>query len=412
MGAAAVLATGMTEMTAAPAQGGGVPDDAFAQALQALTTALPGGAMADVPSAPEAPVSTPTPAAAALVTATVTPKALPANTSLTDATDDAPAEDDSGDAATLLGLPFLLLSPPPATVPALPEAPPGLLQRSDQAVPIPSTAGQPPVAVTLDATATEPPADPLLTLLTLPEEAAPAGDASPLPTEAAPPTPAPQRSLDLPPLRLAPEAPAASAPPPAESSAPPPQPVTIVESRHGAEADTEPAETPSTSTPVRVQDAAPSARPTPAADAAPAPAPDAPVAVERVISRRVSADGSLHEVVLRLDPPELGTVHVRVAAQAGGEVTTQITTTQPAALELLHQRLPELRAALNMAGLAVGDCTVSLNMTADGQPQQQPPSPQPQPAPRLPYQAVAAPEIPAPVVTAGARSRGRVDSFA
>jgi flagellar hook-length control protein FliK len=76
---------------------------------------------------------------------------------------------------------------------------------------------------------------------------------------------------------------------------------------------------------------------------------------------RFHVHGHSRELSVRLDPPELGTVHVRVVVQADGQVVAQIQTASPAVREMLDGRLAELQQALNQAGLTIEGCSVSLN---------------------------------------------------
>lgn len=92
----------------------------------------------------------------------------------------------------------------------------------------------------------------------------------------------------------------------------------------------------------------PPARPAPAAEPAVAPQlSDAFVTHARVIDRAGS-----HEFQLRLDPPELGEVKVRVLAM-GDRVEARLVVSDDAVKRLIESQLPELRQRLEAAGVSV-----------------------------------------------------------
>lgn len=87
------------------------------------------------------------------------------------------------------------------------------------------------------------------------------------------------------------------------------------------------------------------------------------------VQQSLQADGG--ELVVRLDPPELGTVRLVVHRQDGA-VTTTMQVAQIEARDLLNRHLGDLREALSGAGVQVGDCHVQLGTPdAGGQAQQQ-----------------------------------------
>jgi flagellar hook-length control protein FliK len=87
--------------------------------------------------------------------------------------------------------------------------------------------------------------------------------------------------------------------------------------------------------------------------------------------RRVATEMP-REITVRLDPPMLGTLHVTVQ-ERNGELVARIESPHQAVCQSLDQRLPELRQALEDAGIRVSNCQVSLNMQSgrEGQPQWQ-----------------------------------------
>ncbi len=66
-----------------------------------------------------------------------------------------------------------------------------------------------------------------------------------------------------------------------------------------------------------------------------------------------------HELVVRLDPPDLGTVRITVQRHEG-MVTATLQASQPETRDLLNRHRDDLHAALTESGLQVGDCSVEL----------------------------------------------------
>jgi flagellar hook-length control protein FliK len=71
-----------------------------------------------------------------------------------------------------------------------------------------------------------------------------------------------------------------------------------------------------------------------------------------------------HELVLRLDPPELGAVRIE-AWLDGRELTLRIRAEDAGARDLLEQGLPRLREALAQEGLSAQRVSVQLGLAAD-----------------------------------------------
>jgi flagellar hook-length control protein FliK len=82
-----------------------------------------------------------------------------------------------------------------------------------------------------------------------------------------------------------------------------------------------------------------------------APVPVAGIAV--AIAARAQAGASQFDI--RLDPPELGRIDVRLDVDSDGQVTTHMTADRPDTLALLQNQQPQLEQALNQAGLKTAD---------------------------------------------------------
>ncbi len=103
--------------------------------------------------------------------------------------------------------------------------------------------------------------------------------------------------------------------------------------------------------------------PTPAAP--PRVSPNAPpVAAQMcdafVTHARVIVTGDTHEFQLRLDPPELGEVKVRVLA-TGDRIEARLVVSDDAVKRLIESQLPELRQRLEAAGVSVPTFDVSTD---------------------------------------------------
>jgi flagellar hook-length control protein FliK len=72
---------------------------------------------------------------------------------------------------------------------------------------------------------------------------------------------------------------------------------------------------------------------------------------------------------IRLDPPELGRVEVRLSIDAGGKAQAHLTADHSDTLTLLRQDAPALTRALREAGLDVSQD--GLNFSLRGQQQQE-----------------------------------------
>src|SRR5690606_29155809 len=103
-------------------------------------------------------------------------------------------------------------------------------------------------------------------------------------------------------------------------------------------------------------DAAPAARAAPDADAGARPAPGD--IGESVASRiRIMVDQGAGEARLRLNPPELGSIDVRISV-VDDKTFVQLTASHAAGRDALEQSLPRLRELLAAGGLDVGGASV------------------------------------------------------
>ncbi|MHB9130797.1 MAG: flagellar hook-length control protein FliK [Armatimonadota bacterium] len=130
---------------------------------------------------------------------------------------------------------------------------------------------------------------------------------------------------------------------------------------------------------------------------------------------RVNTKGIQRELDIQLDPPELGSVHVRVTAHASGELIARIQASDPAVRDMLQSHLQQLRQAFADNGFDLERCTISLDINA-GQRQQQ----GGQPDQQTWHQGTHLPEIPGgdelvldtPLHPTGLRDQSALDYFA
>ena len=71
---------------------------------------------------------------------------------------------------------------------------------------------------------------------------------------------------------------------------------------------------------------------------------------------------SVPSLTVRLDPPDLGSMQIKVASESSGSVTAHIEVTTPQVRDLLVSRLDDLRRSLAESGFHVDKCSVSLQM--------------------------------------------------
>jgi flagellar hook-length control protein FliK len=79
-----------------------------------------------------------------------------------------------------------------------------------------------------------------------------------------------------------------------------------------------------------------------------------PIAGLAVAIAARAKDGA-NQFEIRLDPPELGRIDVRLAVDASGQVSSHVTVDRAETLQLLQSHQPQLERALEQAGLKTGD---------------------------------------------------------
>jgi flagellar hook-length control protein FliK len=67
------------------------------------------------------------------------------------------------------------------------------------------------------------------------------------------------------------------------------------------------------------------------------------------------AQAGVNQFDIRLDPPELGRIDVRLGVDRDGQVTSHVTVDRPDTLQLLQSQQPQLERALEQAGLKTAD---------------------------------------------------------
>jgi len=75
---------------------------------------------------------------------------------------------------------------------------------------------------------------------------------------------------------------------------------------------------------------------------------------------RALLDAGRTELAVRLDPPSLGTLHMRVVSD-GAAVTAHLQVSTEASRELISDNLPALKQALAGAGIDIGQVSVSVD---------------------------------------------------
>jgi flagellar hook-length control protein FliK len=86
------------------------------------------------------------------------------------------------------------------------------------------------------------------------------------------------------------------------------------------------------------------------------------VAVE--IAARASE--GMHSFEIRLDPPELGRIHVRLDVDRNGELTSRVVADRQDTLDLLRRDAPQLERALNDAGLRTSNNGLQFSLRDHG----------------------------------------------
>lgn len=111
--------------------------------------------------------------------------------------------------------------------------------------------------------------------------------------------------------------------------------------------------------------APPVSRTTPSHPPQPASAPAAQIA-PALISVAQSAGGT-QRLTIRLDPPELGTVQIRVEHAANAPMQVEINVQRPETLTLLMRDQPHLQHALDQAGVPAEGRTLSFQLDLQDQ---------------------------------------------
>jgi flagellar hook-length control protein FliK len=76
--------------------------------------------------------------------------------------------------------------------------------------------------------------------------------------------------------------------------------------------------------------------------------------------------GESTDFYIRLEPPELGTVHVHLLSTQGS-VSARLVASSEAARAALESQLPDLRSRLGSSGVNVGGLDVSTGQPGSGQ---------------------------------------------
>ena len=101
-----------------------------------------------------------------------------------------------------------------------------------------------------------------------------------------------------------------------------------------------------------------------AASGATAATPDTDALAVSIAARSLSG---AKQFDIRLDPPELGRVEVRLSIDASGKTEAHLTTDQPQTLALLQKDAPILTRALRDAGLDVSQSGLNFSLKGQGQ---------------------------------------------
>jgi len=101
---------------------------------------------------------------------------------------------------------------------------------------------------------------------------------------------------------------------------------------------------------------------------APAVTPNTDALAVSIAARSVSG---AKQFDIRLDPPELGRVEVRLSIDASGKTQAHLTADQPQTVALLQKDAPNLTRALRDAGLDVSQNGLNFSLKGQGQGQNQ-----------------------------------------
>jgi len=86
-----------------------------------------------------------------------------------------------------------------------------------------------------------------------------------------------------------------------------------------------------------------------------------PIAGLPVVLAARAREGS-NQFDIRLDPPELGRIDVRLDVDNSGQVTSHVTVERAETLQLLQNQQPQLERALEQAGLKTADNGLSFTL--------------------------------------------------
>jgi flagellar hook-length control protein FliK len=75
-----------------------------------------------------------------------------------------------------------------------------------------------------------------------------------------------------------------------------------------------------------------------------------------------SAKSGKSRFEIRLDPPELGRIDVRIHVDTNGQVTSHLTVERPETLQMLRQDANQLQRALDNAGLSTGNSGLQFSL--------------------------------------------------
>ncbi len=90
---------------------------------------------------------------------------------------------------------------------------------------------------------------------------------------------------------------------------------------------------------------------------------DGPVPVAGLaVAIAARAQGGSNRFDIRLDPPELGRIDVRLGVDSSGLVTTHVTVDRTDTLQLLQSQQPQLERALEQAGLKTAENGLSFSL--------------------------------------------------
>ena len=98
-----------------------------------------------------------------------------------------------------------------------------------------------------------------------------------------------------------------------------------------------------------------------AAAAAPTPAPAVPVA-GLAVEIAAQAHAGKNRFEIRLDPPELGRIDVRLEIDRDGNVSSRLVVERSETLDLLRRDATQLERALQQAGLKTADNALEFSL--------------------------------------------------